>query len=279
MLFTLLHRGHPIVLRPGTTVIGRSAGCRIVLDDQGVSRRHARLEVSEESLVLEDLGSANGVLVNGEPVERSRRLVHGDRVLIGAHELAVVAEARASRPGADAGAAAAPARKRAPRVVADKLWDDEERLGADYGPATAKWDESFLLGDGLRRLLDEGNVATAEVLVRPSLQQRLEQAKRGDSVDERYALWVASSALKLSRAGGGSGWLAYPFELYAALGRIMPDELVGEIEALVAGGGALDSGLVERYLDAVRAGQPSLDPADRKLLERLERLVGRQTGA
>src|SRR5581483_8941268 len=49
-------------------VIGRSAAANVRLTDDGVSRRHARIVVVDKTVTVEDLGSANGVFVNGERV-------------------------------------------------------------------------------------------------------------------------------------------------------------------------------------------------------------------
>lgn len=53
---------------PGEYVIGRDPGCDIVLDDARISRRHARLTVSDGGGAIEDLESKNGLALNGEPV-------------------------------------------------------------------------------------------------------------------------------------------------------------------------------------------------------------------
>lgn len=58
----------------------------VVLDDRDVSRRHARLEVIDDQLVLTDLGSTNGTYVNDAQVTR-QVLVSGDQVRIGRYEL------------------------------------------------------------------------------------------------------------------------------------------------------------------------------------------------
>ena len=56
-----------LVQGDATTVIGRDPGCDIVLDDDRVSRRHARLTGADQSWLLSDLGSTNGTLVSGRP--------------------------------------------------------------------------------------------------------------------------------------------------------------------------------------------------------------------
>jgi pSer/pThr/pTyr-binding forkhead associated (FHA) protein len=52
-------------LRGGAYVLGRHEACDIVLEDKGVSRRHARLLVDGDDVVVEDLGSGNGTLLGG----------------------------------------------------------------------------------------------------------------------------------------------------------------------------------------------------------------------
>ncbi len=65
------------------TVIGRDPKCDIVLEDEGVSRRHARIARSEWGYFeLVDLGSKNGILVDGEPVARMT-LQDGDAFTVG----------------------------------------------------------------------------------------------------------------------------------------------------------------------------------------------------
>jgi signal transduction histidine kinase/ActR/RegA family two-component response regulator len=64
-------------------VIGRSADVHVQIEDAGVSRNHARLQRTDMGgYQLEDLGSKNGTLVNGVPVQR-RVLVFGDKVQLG----------------------------------------------------------------------------------------------------------------------------------------------------------------------------------------------------
>src|SRR3954465_11427258 len=70
-------------------VVGRSSELDMVLVEDMVSRRHARIECTEEQIVIEDLGSTNGTFVNGEKIKRAT-LKEGDRVLIGTSILKVV---------------------------------------------------------------------------------------------------------------------------------------------------------------------------------------------
>jgi len=75
------HAERKLVLGPGVAQIGRADDNDVVLADVGVSRRHARLEVSDRAVVIEDAGSGNGVWFQGRLVHR-QVLGHGEEVVI-----------------------------------------------------------------------------------------------------------------------------------------------------------------------------------------------------
>lgn len=64
-------------------VLGRQSGCDLVLADVEASRRHARVTSTGDGHAVEDLGSTNGTLVNGNRIAVLTRLSHGDRLEIG----------------------------------------------------------------------------------------------------------------------------------------------------------------------------------------------------
>jgi hypothetical protein len=64
---------HPV------TVIGRAAECDLPVDDPGVSRRHAEIRYADGKATVIDLGSTNGIRVNGRPVQQAE-LQDGDRI-------------------------------------------------------------------------------------------------------------------------------------------------------------------------------------------------------
>lgn len=64
--------------------VGRGGGCGIVLaDDSFVSTVHARVFRRDGAVYVEDLGSRNGTLLNGEPVVQAAQLRRGDHVQFG----------------------------------------------------------------------------------------------------------------------------------------------------------------------------------------------------
>lgn len=81
--FRLIWGDREITLHRGENVIGRDDGVILWIDDNSVSRRHARIVVDGEEAVLEDLGSKNGTLLRGERVESPVRLFDEDLITIG----------------------------------------------------------------------------------------------------------------------------------------------------------------------------------------------------
>ena len=74
------------VLKPGASVIGRLAQSDIQLPSSDVSRRHAQVTFGPEGCFVSDLGSENGVAVNGKRVEK-HRLEDGDVIALGKQRL------------------------------------------------------------------------------------------------------------------------------------------------------------------------------------------------
>jgi hypothetical protein len=81
--------GRAEVLGSDGAVLGRSRDCDITLDDANVSRHHAEVRPSGGSWVVRDLGSTNGVKVNGRRIDGSRpqSLKPGDVVELGTSRL------------------------------------------------------------------------------------------------------------------------------------------------------------------------------------------------
>jgi pSer/pThr/pTyr-binding forkhead associated (FHA) protein len=100
-------------------VIGRSSELDMVLVEEMVSRKHARIALSDGTISIEDLGSTNGTFVNGEKVQQGT-LREGDRVLIGTNILKVVAAPQDAQARANLKAMAVgrvTAKQQGPRVT------------------------------------------------------------------------------------------------------------------------------------------------------------------
>ena len=96
-MYTLRAEGGPQIGQSypvsGSVTLGREAGNAITLADNQLSRRHARFDASPGGLTVTDLGSANGVYVNGQRVNGSAVLRPGDTVGAGSSLFRVEAEA------------------------------------------------------------------------------------------------------------------------------------------------------------------------------------------
>jgi hypothetical protein len=76
----------------GKNLLGRGQDCALRIHDSRLSRHHARLLFDGTELIIEDLGSTNGVLVNGERIAQPRRLKPQDTVVCGPCVFTVVVD-------------------------------------------------------------------------------------------------------------------------------------------------------------------------------------------
>ena len=82
--------GKPVPLDKPVLLMGRHPDCDVRLPDtQKVSRRHCCIAQVNTRWVLRDLGSMNGVMLNGVPLARESEIKAGDRLLVGDQEFIV----------------------------------------------------------------------------------------------------------------------------------------------------------------------------------------------
>lgn len=87
--------GMEIPVKSPKFLIGRGDECHIRPQNKLVSRKHCAILVDENTVTVEDFGSTNGTLVNGERIQQQRELSNGDRLKIGPLELEVQLAANA----------------------------------------------------------------------------------------------------------------------------------------------------------------------------------------
>jgi predicted component of type VI protein secretion system len=78
-----------VALLPGRTVVGRDPEAAIHIDDPAVSWNHLEIENRGGALIATDLDSRNGSAINGEPIDRPRRLRDGDTLIVAGFRLEV----------------------------------------------------------------------------------------------------------------------------------------------------------------------------------------------
>ncbi len=79
----LLYEGKRLLVGPDGATIGRSRECDVVLTDPNVSRKHAEVRPRGGSWMITDLGSTNGVTVNGRRIQGPQVVRAGDRIELG----------------------------------------------------------------------------------------------------------------------------------------------------------------------------------------------------
>lgn len=89
--------GTEVELEKPRVTIGRGKDSEIVVEDASISHQHAALELGSNGYRIRDLGSTNGVVVNGARMALAE-LKHGDRIALGQIELRYVVEARSAEP-------------------------------------------------------------------------------------------------------------------------------------------------------------------------------------
>lgn len=145
----------------GPVVLGREPGLPHALDDDQVSRHHARVTPSGASARVEDLGSLNGTYLNGSPLETAATVNAGDRIRIG---LTVFEVRRQSDLGRGTVAAPVP---RLSQVGADVLRPVEGRELAAvqaprYGAVLAETTDPRYVPSGVDGRIDQNSPASSD---------------------------------------------------------------------------------------------------------------------
>jgi hypothetical protein len=268
--FWLEHGARNIELRVGTLIIGRSSASQIALDDALVSRRHAQLTVAADSVVVQDFGSVNGVYVNQKRIPGAEQLKEGDQLQIGTQVMVL-------RSVLD------PARARGgPRVSAETL------RGVDVSGATSgrplssmltETEATFsahtldLLGGVAEKVLALGRGEEAEKVLSMTLTNLLADVRsRGGGAQPHVYEKAVHYAVKLADVTGKGRWVDYAVDLYAALKRPLPSEVVDQLYSVLRKVDVVSLPNLRAYAAELRAAQQSLGPAERFVLQRIEGL-------
>jgi hypothetical protein len=261
-------------LAVGVTIVGRGDGCQLVLDDPLISRRHACFVVDEREVTLKDLGSTNGVLVNGCRVDEVQLLVPGDQITLGHHnaELCWVPFSAADR-------GPRPREMNSGRPVADTIIDQrplDSKFPIEPGPrdsdATQESRVLDMLAGVAEKAFELGRGADAERILRRPLEALLARVERGVAIELREAGDAGLLAVRLARATGQGLWIDYVFKLFGELRRLPPTSVVDELHLAVRVAPGVSMSTFRGYLELVRSVQHGFGPAERFLVRRLESL-------
>jgi predicted component of type VI protein secretion system len=265
MPFRLRHMQNNFELGQGEFVIGRSTECQLALDDPLVSRKHAALIVGTESVVIKDLGSRNGVVVNGTKIDTSRILLDGDKITIGSQEMMLVAGHRdmnyvvRRRTGSQTLSSVVPAQRHS--------------LASDSAPDASKRVDSLpLLSSLADKALALGRPEDAERILAGLLAEILKQVQVDNRLGNEVVDQAAQYAVRLAAGTNKGAWVDYVVALYTAARRPCPAPLVDELHAAVRKTSAVNLDAIRAYVDLLRENSSAYGPADRFLVQRIEGL-------
>lgn len=136
-----------LLLAEGDTLVGRHDDCKLRIPSAEVSRRHCILRVKKNRLIVVDLDSANGTLVNGRFVEGQIEVETGDKIQIGPVSLVIEIQAQPAKPGSRSKKTPSPSDSELAVELVDSSTELAEVLPADSpGPSGGKSaaDEFFM---------------------------------------------------------------------------------------------------------------------------------------
>jgi hypothetical protein len=257
MRYSLLYRGKSISLGSTNAVIGRSDACRVVLEGSDVSRRHARLRVSGEQLMLEDL-SENGVLLNGERITKAEVLRSGDRLEIGHHVLAVQIDVAV--PTTDEGAPAS----------SDDLGNFDDGARTEYHGGFE------LLEATAKEMLQRGERQLVVTTLAPKLQAALMGARASGKIAPSMCRQASRVALWLAHHRVEGYWPDYVLDLHMVVGQALSALLAEQLDAAVSEHAApIDRDRLRAYIYQLQRKADTLTDDERRALAHLERLSSR----
>lgn len=278
--YKLRYMGHDIEIPQGTDfVIGRSAQCQLAVDDPLVSRRHVLVRVVGDGAEVQDLGSRNGVYVNGVRLVGTIPLRPGDRVTLGSQELMLVR-----------GAAIGPSRRETTQLVVcpscglatDEAAGTCPHCAAPLSPLTVTLARttaddltrtagvfSLLLGVG-DKALARGQVDDATRVFGTFTEEVATRLDRGESFD--LVPEATRFALRLAMATGSREPLDWVFRIHAQVGRVPDADVVEALFDAVRKTRYGGADQIARCVEALRTLQ-GLSAGQRFLLNRLEGLA------
>lgn len=239
--FRLRLQLHEVDLAAGETVLGRSPECHVTLEDPLVSRRHARIFIEGDRATIQDLGSRNGVRVNGELIDRPTQLRDGDRVRIGTHELVIHQAVQSLRAaGKSTGFLCYCAKcscpypeelSNCPHCGHEQRAAEETTLSGVVSTGRESWAVQLWV-ELLDRALALGRWQEAEqVLARVSagIEERLQS---GAHVEPSQLQQVADKASRIAQSLQASCWAIWLVQLYRRAKQLPHADIIARLRAI-----------------------------------------------
>lgn len=271
-------------LPPGETLLGRSPDCHVTIEDPLVSRHHARVLITDDEATVEDLGSRNGVRVNGTLAKGATRLAHNDRVRIGTQELVFCkladgADLPSKRTGflRHCGRCQTPFPEEMVSCPSCGWGDDEATPNGSTGDGRSSWTFQLLL-EVVEKALSLGRDAEADRMMARAADHVNERSAAGSPPERPRFDALAMAAARLAVKQGGSRWVVWTLGVYEQLGWAPPAALAEQIEKLPRASRAELKPGIDRLVGALGPRAEGLSDEERSALARFQTL-GRAVGA
>lgn len=263
----------------GATVIGRSLECNLTIEDPLVSRQHARIVIDDSGETVEDMGSRNGVRVNGVQIKGPTPLNDGDRVRIGTQDFVFCRVDPAGKGHSKTTGVLRLCSKchlpypresvSCPNCESTEQTDEETLSGAFGNQSQTAWSVQLLV-EALERALSLGRVQDAERIVRRATAQVEELLVSGGAVDPKGLAALAMQAVATTTATNDPTWLLWVFDVYRRADRVPPIDLVEKLGEVTSEHAGVVRGALDNLLAQLRASARSASPGDVVALTRLE---------
>jgi hypothetical protein len=229
-------------------IVGRSPECQITIEDPLVSRQHARILINEQGARVVDMGSRNGVRVNGNLIRGESPLRHNDRLRLGTQDLVFLVIDQGSNRLARAtgfmthckgcgrpfpGESANCPHCGEPASVDTDSNTYETITGMPTHQGQAAWTFQ-LLGEVIERALSTGRKSEAERMLQRAAREVEERTKVGVKLNPGHLTKVAVFALRLARLKAQTEWAEWAIHLHREHDLLPSAEVLDQIEALGA---------------------------------------------
>jgi hypothetical protein len=222
-------------------LLGRSPDCQISLEDPLVSRQHARIRIHGEVAMISDLGSRNGVRVNGSLIPGETPLSHNDRIRLGTQDFVfLVVDEKADRMARSTGymincagcGRPFPGEVSACPHCGQAVDEDEGDTVTNlvYEPQTS-WTFQ-LLGEVIERALLGGRSTEAERMLRRATGEIDERLAGGAQLDAKHLAMVSGFALRLAKLSGEAEWAEWVIGVHRAHGLLPTNEVLDQMQDL-----------------------------------------------
>lgn len=266
---------------PTGLTLGRDPRSDIVLDDAMVSRSHARVVADSRGIRVEDLGSRNGLYLNGRRAAAVEVMRVGDVLTIGKQALTLL-EAGPVQTTTDRSL-----RHTLPQIdVADLFAESDvepsiktSALGSLLGPEDAtsirRLELLRLLGEVAEKSVALGRPADAERVLSHVLEEVRAGLARGKTTDPELVHHAARRALFLAAACEKGIWVRYVLDVYMGAATVPPGDVADGIASLWSRFGVGQEAALGQLIDALSAPDRVQGPAERFTLGRLQALRSR----